>query len=157
MIDRFLRNTRGTIAIIAAIVLPVTIGFFGLGAEVSYWYFNHRKVQSAADAAAVQLRIEASQSVMETGGLDAAAKSGFNTGIGVSVFSAPPVSGAYTGDEAVEVVLTEDMPRLFTALFATGTVPMSGRAVALILPGPPGLYSGARSFRAGRGHVHRLL
>lgn len=141
MLNRFLRNTRGTIAVAAGIVLPVAVGFLGLGAEVSYWYFNQRKVQSATDAAAyaaaVQYRMGASQSAMETGGLDAATKSGFETGIGSSVFSAPPASGPFTGDTAVEVVLTEQVPRLFTAVFVNGAVPMSSRAVARILPARP--------------------
>lgn len=141
MFSRFLRDTSGAIAIIAALVIPVVIGFVGVGAEVSFWYFNQRKIQNSADAAAyaaaVKLRINASQTDMESAGLDAASKSGFKTEIGTSQFDSPPASGAYTEATAVEVTLREDVPRLFTALFAEGAVPMSGRAVALITPARP--------------------
>ncbi len=45
----------------------------------------------------------------------------------------PPTSGAYAGDaNAVEVNVQEDLPRMFTALFADGDVEVAGRAVALV-------------------------
>lgn len=141
MLSRFLKNQGGAIAVVAAIVIPVVIGFVGVGAEVSFWYFNQRKIQNSADAAAyaaaVQLRIDASHAAMEIAGLDAASRSGFEAGIGTSQFNAPPATGAFTAATAVEVTLNENVPRLFTALFAEGTVPMSGRAVALITSARP--------------------
>ena len=141
MFSRFLKNQGGAIAVVAAVVIPVVIGFVGVGAEVSFWYFNQRKIQNSADAAAyaaaVQLRLNASQSDMESAGLDAASRSGFEVGIGTSQFNSPPVTGAFTAATAVEVTLNENFPRLFTALFAEGTVPMSGRAVAVITPARP--------------------
>ena len=51
-------------------------------------------------------------------------------------YNAAPGDGTYAGDaEAVEVTVEEDMPRMFTALFAEGTVDVSGRAVARISEG----------------------
>ena len=52
MIRRFLRSPRGNIAIISALLIPVIVGFCGLAAETSYWYYRHRNVQDAADLAA---------------------------------------------------------------------------------------------------------
>jgi hypothetical protein len=50
---RLLRCDSGGIAIIAAILMPVMIGFAGLGVEVSHWYLTGRAMQGAADSAAV--------------------------------------------------------------------------------------------------------
>jgi hypothetical protein len=47
-----LRNERGNIAIITALVLPVVIGVFSLGFETAYWDQTQRGMQNAADSAA---------------------------------------------------------------------------------------------------------
>lgn len=136
MLEKFLHDKAGAIAVIAAVVIPVVIGFVGVGAEVSYWYYNQRKVQNAADAAAyaaaVQLRVEGTPTDMETAGVDAASRTGYNVGIGVHQFNSPPLTGAFQVADAVEVNLTENVPRLFSAVFLNGAIPMSARAVALI-------------------------
>ena len=52
-VRRFRRNSRGNIAVISALVLPVLLGTFGLGTEAVSWYANQRGEQSAADSAAL--------------------------------------------------------------------------------------------------------
>jgi hypothetical protein len=128
------------VAVTAAVAMPVIVGGFGLGAEVGWWYFNQRKVQSAADmaayAGAVALRSgKSSSEILEAAG-DAADKSGFVADRGELTASAPPTEGAYTGDaRAVEATVEEALPRMFTALFADGPVQVAGRAVARITDG----------------------
>src|SRR3974390_2837821 len=46
-------DQRGNIAVMMAFLLPVLIGFLGLGFEASNWYKQTRYMQNAADAAAV--------------------------------------------------------------------------------------------------------
>jgi hypothetical protein len=128
------------VAVTAAVAMPVIVGGFGLGAEVGWWYFNQRKVQSAADmaayAGAVALRSgKSSSEILEAAG-EAADKSGFVADRGELTASAPPTEGAYTGDaRAVEATVEEELPRMFTALFADGPVQVAGRAVARITDG----------------------
>jgi hypothetical protein len=56
--------------------------------------------------------------------------------MGVIEVNSPPVTGAYAANgDAVEVILTENLPRLFTAIFANTTVPIRSRAVVLIEDG----------------------
>src|SRR3974377_1516239 len=43
----------GNIAVMMAFLLPVLIGFLGLGFEASNWYKQTRYMQNAADAAAI--------------------------------------------------------------------------------------------------------
>jgi Flp pilus assembly protein TadG len=49
---RLLRDQRGNIAIITALVLPVVVGVFALGFETAYWDQTQRSMQNAADSAA---------------------------------------------------------------------------------------------------------
>lgn len=141
MFREWLNDKSGSIAVIAAVVLPVTVGFIGVGAEISYWYFSERRIQSAADAAAfagaVQLRVARPQSDIEAAGVDAADRTGFDPASGTAVFNTPPLTGAFTGETAVEAILTETIPPFFTAVFGKGPITLSGRAVALVLPANP--------------------
>jgi Flp pilus assembly protein TadG len=55
---RFRQDRRGVVAIAVAILLPVLIGFAGLGVEVGMWFAIQRQNQSAADAAAISAALE---------------------------------------------------------------------------------------------------
>jgi Flp pilus assembly protein TadG len=46
-------DQRGTVAVIMAFMLPILIGAFGLGFEITNWYLTTRSMQNAADAAAI--------------------------------------------------------------------------------------------------------
>jgi len=137
---KFLSNQVGGVAIMVGLLMPVVIGGLGLGAETGYWYFNQRKLQNAADVAAyaggTQLRAEKDQTTIEDAALAAALKTGYTASIGTISTNAPPTTGEFAGDaNAVEVVVQENVPRLFTAIFQNDQVPMSGRAVARLVLG----------------------
>ncbi|MFA9475533.1 MAG: pilus assembly protein TadG-related protein, partial [Filomicrobium sp.] len=124
------------------LLMPVVIGGFGLGGEVSYWYFTQRKLQNAADVAAyagaVQLRPGQDQNAIESAALAAALKTGYRSSIGAITTNSPAVTGAFAGvANTVEATVREDVPRLFTSLFLTGDVPISGRAVARVTQQQP--------------------
>jgi Flp pilus assembly protein TadG len=55
---RFLRDRRGVVAIAVAVLLPVLIGFAGIGIEVGLWFAVQRQNQSATDAAAISAALE---------------------------------------------------------------------------------------------------
>jgi Flp pilus assembly protein TadG len=55
---RFSRDRRGAVAVAVAVLLPVLIGFAGLGVEVGLWFAVQRQNQSAADAAAISAALE---------------------------------------------------------------------------------------------------
>ncbi len=51
----------------------------------------------------------------------------------------PPTSGAYAGeDNAVEAVVTQSVPRMFTAIYSSNPVLISARAVAVVQSGGSG-------------------
>ena len=55
---RFARDRQGAVALAVAVLLPVLIGFAGIGVEVGMWFAVQRQNQSAADAAAISAALE---------------------------------------------------------------------------------------------------
>ena len=49
----FRKCSGGAVGLVAALVVPVLIGFTSLGVEVGHWYLIERVMQGAADAAAI--------------------------------------------------------------------------------------------------------
>lgn len=130
-------DTAGAAAVLMAIVFPVVIGGVGLGAETGYWYLLQRSLQHAADvsahAAGVRYRSGDAEAELEAAALDVAIKGGFREADGALELHWPPSTGPYTGDDdAVEVILTKAIPRLFSAIFSDAPVNMRARAVALV-------------------------
>ncbi len=137
---KFLTSRRGNIAVITALAAPVLVGFCGLGGETGYLYFRQRDLQGAADIAAYDGAM-----ILESGGsatlpvitgasTTGASGNGWHSAHGTITVNDPPQSGPNQNSSSVEVLLTENEPRFFTALFAKGTVPISVRAVAKYTP-----------------------
>src|ERR1700676_5161129 len=53
LVIRFARDKTGSYLIISALMMPVLIGFVGLGTDYGLWVYTHQSAQSAADSAAV--------------------------------------------------------------------------------------------------------
>jgi len=120
-----------------ALLIPVIVGFVGLGVETSFWFASKRSLQSAADAAAICGAYEvqsggSSSSSITTAATTEATRNGFNSTDGSITVSSPPNSGSYTADgSAVEVTVSEPRVHLFLgALLGAGSVTISARAVA---------------------------
>jgi len=124
----------GNVAIIFALTLPVVVGGAGLGVETSYWYYSSLKLQSAADAAAYAGALEkiagSDNPTITTAATQSATSNGL--GDGTIVVNTPPASGPNTGKKAVEVILNQNLDRMFTSIFTQSKVPEQARAVALI-------------------------
>lgn len=135
------KDRRGASAIIFAVTLPAMVGLIGMGTEVGYWYMKAREIQTAADmaamAAAYELRDEQSQASALSSANTEAADNGWDSSIGVLTLNVPPTTGSYSADLSAEVILTENRPRLFSALFANGDQAITTRAVATSTPGGP--------------------
>ncbi len=137
----FFSDHSGGVIIYVALALPVLVGGMGMGAETGYRYYNQRLLQHAADVAAyagaVRKYNEKSDANVEAAALNVATGSGFASDIGVlPVAHVPPTMGAYIGDpSAVEVILSETRPRLFSAIFFdkdNKNVAIAARAVAAV-------------------------
>jgi Flp pilus assembly protein TadG len=131
---RFLGAKRGNVAILTALVTPVLVGFVGLGADAGYWFYRQRDLQGAADIAAyngaVALSNGANTDAIATTSANGASTNGWTSTRGTITVNTPPTSGPNQNNQSVEVLLSENEDRYFTSLFASGTVPVSVRAVA---------------------------
>ena len=134
----FWKSRRGNIAIVTALTAPVLVGFCGLGAETGFDYFRQRDLQGAADIAAYDgamvLENSATLDAITTASTSGASSNGWHSAAGTITVHNPPQSGSNQNSNSVEVLLTENEPRFFTALFVSGTVPISVRAVGKYTP-----------------------
>ena len=141
----FFRDAKdGTIVTMMALAMPVIVGFCALGVELMFWQFTQRNLQSAADAAAFSGTAQLAQGrgsiEINDAAINAAVMSGLVTDrADAPIISSPPASGPFAGDaNAVEVLLQDNLPRLFTSLlFDTSTVNIRSRAVGRIAGGRP--------------------
>lgn len=131
---RFCEGRGGNVATIFALTLPVVVGGAGLGVETSYWYYSSLKLQAIADAAAYAGALEkiagSDTAAITAAATTSAASNGL--GSGTIVVNTPPTSGPNTAKKAVEVILNQNLDRMFTSIFTQTKVPEQARAVALI-------------------------
>jgi Flp pilus assembly protein TadG len=128
------RDEKGNAAMVFALVTPLMVGGAGLAVETSFEYVSQSQLQGAADAAAYAGGLEkmggSSPDVIRAAATSQATINGWVAG-GLTVNN-PPATGAYAGQaNAVEVLLTKNAPRFFTAYFATTPVTLRARAVSI--------------------------
>jgi len=132
------RDRRGATAIMFAFMLPVVIGFVGIGVEVGYWYTSKRNLQGAADAGAVAGVYEnlngSLTAVAQAQALAEAERNDYDNTTGSFTYNDPPAAGsAYTGDaNAVQVVLSEPRNLFFSSMHHSGAVTLNGTATATL-------------------------
>ena len=120
-------NCGGT-AVITALMLPVLVGFLGLGLDTANWYTNHRQmdriVEAAAAAAAPYLSSDTTAEITAIAE-NVAALSGLSTSRGdtitVTVASNP---------STLTVTGTRKLNRFFSALFLRTTPVTTSTATA---------------------------
>ncbi|TPM11328.1 hypothetical protein FJ960_00825 [Mesorhizobium sp. B2-3-11] len=128
------RSRAANVATIFALTLPIVIGAAGFGVETSYWYYNSLRLQATADAAAYAGALEKIAGSDTPTIVAAATQSATDNGLGngTIVVNTPPTSGPNIAKKAVEVVLGQNLDRMFTLIFTQSQVPEKARAVALI-------------------------
>ncbi len=136
LVKTFARNKLGSVMLMSGLMMPVLIGFAGLGLDVTIWYLAKRQIQTAADAGAI-----AGAHTLAKGGTKGAAQQAVDIDVELNDFAIdatntstahiPPITGAYVGDNnAIEVYVTLSQPLYFMAMFGTGPIDIEARAVA---------------------------
>ena len=133
---RLLRDSTAGTTTLVAFAAPVFVGALGVGIDTSAWYIEKRKVQQQADAAALGgARVKGAGQTNTTARTVAtrdAQRNGFvASGTSTLTFNSPPTSGGYTGKStAVEVIVTKQLPSLFSSyLLGVSARTVTGRAV----------------------------
>ena len=133
LITTFASCRKGNVALLFAILTPVLIGGAGLATEAGLWYHRRLELQSAADAAAyaaaVDLRAGATQAAFTQEATSAAQSGGFDPGLGTITVNWPPQSGSHQTNQAIEVLISERVPRFFTTIFTTAPLIEHARSV----------------------------
>jgi hypothetical protein len=124
------------VTVIVAFAVPLIVGAGGLAVETSFDYVSQSHLQSAADAAAYAAGIEkVASSPMDTvraAATQQANANGWTSSTGTLTVNSPPATGPNANAaNAVEVLMTQNAPRFFTALFSSQPVALSARSVAL--------------------------
>jgi hypothetical protein len=141
-ISRFLRGRAGNVAIISALLLPVLVGFGGLGMETAWWYSRQRELQGAADIAAFDATLKRREGGTATDATTVATATAvtnhWNQPIGTIAVNSPPTSGGYQNVQTVEVILTENLPPFLTGIvFGTTPITIKARSTATMRTGDP--------------------
>jgi Flp pilus assembly protein TadG len=138
LLTRFARDRSGSYLIIAALMMPVLVGFVGLGTDYGVWVYTHQSVQSAADSAAVSAATSNQAADVTVQASAVTALYGFVDGTNGAtvVVNQPPKTGSHsTTANAVEVIVTQQRAPLFSAAFLSRPVIISARSVAVPTPG----------------------
>lgn len=134
-------DRAGGTSVLVAFSIPVVVAAMGVGVDTGAWYMEKRRVQQIADAAALgAARAMAAGQNLATAQSIAnrdAARNGYTAASGASiVVNSPPTSGAYAGKTgAVEVIVTRNLPKLFSSFMLGSTAhSVLGRSVGYTPP-----------------------
>src|SRR5271166_1330916 len=114
----------GSVAIVIALTLPLLIGMVALGTEITFVIYMQRKMQSAADSAALGGATALTRGYPSmTVEADAIAGSlGFVNGVASVTVAVnnPPLSGSHIGNtSAVEVIVSQPQSLVMTSFFTS--------------------------------------
>jgi Flp pilus assembly protein TadG len=133
---RVRRNESGQVLVVVVLMIVVLCGLAGLAVDEGVFQNDRRRMQAAADSAAIAGDQEILSGNSGTIGLAArneAETNGFTNGaqnVSITVNN-PPASGSYSGDSnAVEVIVSQQKPTYFLNVLGISTVTVSTRAVA---------------------------
>ena len=132
-----LRDDRGIALVMTALAMSALLGFMALAFDIGMLFQAKRKLQIAADAAAIAGTLE----YLYTGSLSSAttyadaasSQNGFTNGSGGVVVTGndPPADGPNSGNKAFfEVIVSQPTPTFFMSVFGFKTVTIKARAVA---------------------------
>ncbi len=136
---QFLKTDNvGAASILFGIIIPVLIGFTGMGIDAVYWYMERNKLQAATDQAVISAAhvLRTSQDVVDIASganhhLQKLYTAEFPT-LSVQINS-PPTTGAQAGNNlAVELLVQKPQPVFFLQLFQVQNVSINSRAVSLV-------------------------
>jgi len=139
-------DEAGQVLLITVLAVIVLLGSLALAADVGYWRYMRRNMQTAADAAAIAGATETihNSSLVVSAARADASKNGFTDGednVIVTVNNPPasgplstPNGGLYTSrsdsSSYVEVIVTQPQPTFFAKIFGRTSQMVRARAVA---------------------------
>ena len=149
------RHERGQIYVLITFGLTVLVAFMALAIDVGYLKHQKRRMQAAADSAALAGASELKYGTLTTGAVRDASLNGFTDGTaGAKVtVNNPPTSGAYAGDQNyVEAIVSQPEQWFFMRVLGLQSVTVRARAVADASSGKYCIYS-LNPSKSGAAHT----
>ena len=139
---KHIRDTRGAVAVMTALLTPVLVGGLSIVVDASYWRYRTSILQNAADMVALSLAVDLSVSTagVTTPTLTVNARNEarkFGCVINCNIVVTYPYASS---SQAVMVTMTDPMAtRFFSILYESAARTLSGRAAARVgtASGPP--------------------
>ena len=134
LLARLLRDEEGSWLISMTFVLPVLIGVAGLGTEGGLLFYQHRTLQSAADAAAYSAAIAYSydtSSDITTQAQATVASYGYALGTGTNQANVAATATTFASLPAVQVTISRPQTAIFSSIFFS-VLPNSVSATAVL-------------------------
>jgi Putative Flp pilus-assembly TadE/G-like len=135
------KKRAGYILITGSVISIGLFAFMGLAVDTGYMEWTKRKMQSAADAAAMAAMFElsAKSGNQVSAGQHDAGLNGFTDGthnITVTI-NVPPTSGTYAGNNsAAEAIISQPVSTYFMGIMGFRTITVKARSVAALGSGP---------------------
>jgi Flp pilus assembly protein TadG len=123
--ERRLRGESGQVFLISAIFLLALLGLAGAVVDVGSWYYQHRKLQATADAAA----LAGAQGLVDGTAVSLAVQYGDRNGGGVDS-SNVTLFGTKVPNDSIRVVAEKQAPSVFMKVFGISSVDVKARATA---------------------------
>jgi Flp pilus assembly protein TadG len=120
LLARFWRDEEGAWLIYTSVMMPVLIGVAGLGTEGGLLFYQHRTLQSAADAAAYSAAISYSYSTsadITTQAKAVVASYGYTLGTGTNQANVAARATTYASQPAVQVTISRPQTAIFSSVY----------------------------------------
>ncbi|HUJ33038.1 MAG TPA: pilus assembly protein TadG-related protein [Candidatus Acidoferrum sp.] len=127
------RLDAGQAIVVVALALVALLAILGLAIDIGYLRYTKRKLQTAADAAAMAGAAELSHGDVTSGAKADSAANGFTDGSSGATVTVnnPPKSGQHVGDSKyVETIVAKTTPTFFAKAFGVNSIALQARAVA---------------------------
>ncbi|MBI5280499.1 MAG: hypothetical protein HY858_02365 [Candidatus Solibacter usitatus] len=140
------RNQAGQVLLIGTLTGTMLFAMVGLALDTGYIYYQKRKLQSAADAAAIAAVLELTTSPIANyvqAGREDAKLNGYEHGVAgvTTTLTMPPATGPHAGNsQYVEAVVTKNVKTYFLSLLSLSSMNVTARAEAKLGAGTSCVY-----------------
>lgn len=125
-LKKMIRDNSGSTAVLFAVAMPMVIGSVVMMTEVGFWRVKKADLQATADLAAMagayELRLGGDSPKSKKAAFSDALDNGFDPALGSITTNIPPISGSFAGENAVQVVINQEVPTFFSQMFLKRTV-----------------------------------
>jgi Flp pilus assembly protein TadG len=135
-LKKTIRNNEGGTLAVFAVALPFLLGAVAVSVETGYWMKSKSDVQMIADMAAFagakELESKTNAQAITAATLHTVTNN-YDFTSGTIEVNSPPLSGAYAGQDAVEVILVQQGLKFFSGVVSDESIQYRVRAVAAVL------------------------